>query len=67
MVVKGLNFFKTVSRIAPNIFITTKQQTEINWQIYVAGLLILIYFKYVFIKTKLGFLANGMIDRISIE
>ncbi|MBC8286550.1 MAG: M48 family metallopeptidase [Nitrospinae bacterium] len=67
LVVEDPDFYESVSKIAPDNFSDTGRQTEINWKIYAAGILILIFSAYVFIKTVPSFLADRMVDKIPVE
>lgn len=67
LVVEDPGFYESVSRIAPVSLSATGRQTEINWRIYVAGLLILIFSAYVFIKILPTFLADRMVKKIPVE
>jgi Zn-dependent protease with chaperone function len=67
LVVEDPDFYNNVSKIAPDSFSAVGKQVEINWKIYAAGILILIFAAYVFIKSLPGFLADRMIDEIPIE
>ncbi len=67
LVVDDPDFYNSVSKIAPDSFFAAGKQTEINWKIYVAGILILIFSAYVFIKAVPAFLADRMIDEIPVE
>jgi len=67
LVVEDPGFYKSVSRIAPNSFFADGKQTEFHWKIYVAGLLVLVFSAYVFIKVVPAFLADRMIDEIPVE
>ncbi len=67
LVVEDPNFYESVSKIAPDSFFIAGKQTEINWKIYIAGILILIFSAYVFVKAVPAFLADRMIDKIPVE
>ena len=67
LVVEDPDFYKSISRIASNNFFATGKQAEINWKIYVAGLLILIFSAYIFIKVVPAFLVDRMIDNMPVE
>lgn len=67
LVVEDPDFYESVSKIAPRSFFAAGKQTEINWKIYIAGILILISFAYVFVKVVPAFLADRMIEEIPVE
>jgi len=67
LVVEDPDFYKSVSKIAPRSFFAAGKQTEINWKVYIAGILILIFFAFVFVKAVPAFLAGRMIDKIPVE
>jgi beta-barrel assembly-enhancing protease len=67
LVVEDPDFYNSISKIAPDSFFTAGKKAETNWKIYVAGLLVLIFSAYVFIKVVPAFLACRMIDRIPVE
>lgn len=67
LVVEDPAFYENVSRIAPDSFCSSRKQTEINWKIYIAGILILFLSAYVFAKAVPTFLADRMIDKIPVE
>ena len=67
LVVEDPVFYNSISKIAPDSFFAAGKKAETNWKIYVAGLLVLIFSAYVFIKVVPAFLAGRMIDRIPVE
>lgn len=67
LVVEDPDFYESVSEIAPDSFFVAGKQTEINWKIYIAGILILIFSAYVFVKAVPAFLADRLIDEIPVE
>jgi Zn-dependent protease with chaperone function len=67
LVVEDPDFYNSVSRIAPDSFSAVGKQAEINWKIYVVGILILIFSAYVFIKAVPAYLADRMMDKIPVE
>ena len=67
LVVDDPCFYDSVSRIAPVSFSSSGKHTELNWKLYIAGILILIFSAYVFAKAVPTFLADRMIDKIPVE
>ena len=67
LVVDDPGFYESVSRIAPDSFCSAGKKTELNWKLYVAGILILLFSAYVFAKAVPTFLADRMIDKIPVE
>lgn len=67
LVVEDPDFYNSISKIAPDSFFTAGKKAETNWKIYVAGLLVLIFSAYVFIKVVPAFLAGRIIDKIPVE
>lgn len=67
LVVEDPDFYESVSRIAPRNLFSTGKQTELNWKLYIAGILILIFSAYVFAKVVPAFLVDRMIDKIPVE
>ena len=67
LVVEDPDFYNSISKIAPDSFFAAGKKAETNWKIYVAGLLVLIFSAYIFIKVVPAFLAGRIIDRIPVE
>ena len=51
LVVEDLDFYESVLKIAPTRFSATGKGPNFNWKLYSAGILVLIFSAYVFIKT----------------
>ncbi len=67
LVVEDLDFYESVLKIAPTRFSATGKGPNFNWKLYSAGILVLIFSAYVFIKTVPSFLADQMVEKIPIE
>lgn len=67
LVVEDPDFYESVSKIAPDSFSVIGKKTKTNWKVYTAGVLLLIFSAYVFIRTVPSFLADRMVDKIPIE
>ena len=67
LVVEDRDFYASVLKIAPESFAATGKGPSFNWKLYSAGMLILVFFAYVFIKTVPSFLADQMVDKIPVE
>ncbi len=67
LVVEDPGFYESVLKIAPDSFSATGKQTDINWKLYAAGILFLIFSGYGFIKIIPPFLADRMVDKIPVE
>ena len=65
--VEDLDFYESVLKIAPTRFSATGKGPNFNWKLYSAGILVLIFSAYVFIKTVPSFLADQMVEKIPIE
>ncbi|SVB44864.1 uncharacterized protein METZ01_LOCUS197718, partial [marine metagenome] len=50
LVVEDLDFYESVIRIAPKSVFATGKGPNFNWKLYSAGILVLIFSAYVFIK-----------------
>jgi len=66
LVVEDPEFYESVLKIAPDGFSANGKQTDFNWKLYVAGIGVLIFFAYVFIKIVPPFLADQMVDKIPV-
>jgi beta-barrel assembly-enhancing protease len=66
LVVEDPGFYASVLKIAPDSFSATKTQTDFNWKLYAAGIGLLIFAVYSFIKTVSPFLADKMVDKIPV-
>ena len=67
LVVEDRDFYASVLKIAPESFSATAKGPSFNWKLYSAGMLVLVFFAYVFIKTVPSFLADQMVDKIPVE
>ncbi len=67
LVVEDLDFYESVIKIAPKSVFATGKGPNFNWKLYSAGILVLIFSAYVFIKTVPSFLADQMVENIPIE
>ena len=67
LVVEDLDFYGSVIKIAPKSVFATGKGPNFNWKLYSAGILVLIFSAYVFIKTVPSFLADQMVEKIPIE
>ena len=67
LVVDDPDFYRSVLEIAPTRFSATGKGPNFNWKLYSAGILVLIFSAYVFIKTVPSFLADQMVEKIPIE
>ena len=67
LVVEDPDFYENVIGIAPHSFSATAKRTDFNWKLYSSGILVLILFTYIFIKTVPSFLAEQMVAKIPVE
>ena len=67
LVVEDPAFYESVLKIAPKSFSATGKGPSFNWKLYSAGILVLIFSAYAFIKTVPSFLADQMVEKIPIE
>jgi beta-barrel assembly-enhancing protease len=67
LVVEDLDFYASVLRIAPENFSTKGKEPTFNWKFYSAGILVLILFAFLLIKTVPSFLANQMVEKIPVQ
>lgn len=67
LVVEDSGFYTSVAEIAPDSLSATETRTKFGWKLYVAGIVVLVFTAYVFIKIVPPFLADQMVDKIPVE
>jgi beta-barrel assembly-enhancing protease len=67
LMVEEPSFYESVLKIAPQKISTQGKESNFNWKLYIAGILILIVSAYMAIKIIPSFLVDKMVDKIPIE